>query len=190
MDTLTFIVEITKAATWPIAMVVVALIFKDQIKDLSDRVKKGKLGPAEFEFEQKLKQLESIAEIHSDEEPQISRTSVRPSFSLKYESPRELVLNKWFEVEPLFLELATKQGFQPTFPSRKYLHAMQYVIDNDLLPKNLARVSRGLLDLRNQAAHEHNFSPSQEALEKYIDLAKAVSSAVRSAIDSQSISSK
>ena len=57
MDTLTFIAEMVKAAAWPLAVVAMALIFRQQLGALLTRLSKGKLGAAEFEFEQQLKLL-------------------------------------------------------------------------------------------------------------------------------------
>ena len=57
MDTLTFIVEVLKATTWPLASVAIALIFREQLRDLLLRLRKGKVGPAEFEFEERVASL-------------------------------------------------------------------------------------------------------------------------------------
>src|SRR5258705_12326854 len=51
MDTLTFVVEILKALAWPTATLAIAILFRRELRTLLHRVKKGKIGPAEFEFE-------------------------------------------------------------------------------------------------------------------------------------------
>lgn len=57
MDWLTFVAEMVKAAAWPMAAVAIALIFRPQLRTLLGRLNKGRLGPAEFEFERELREL-------------------------------------------------------------------------------------------------------------------------------------
>ncbi|MEG1767557.1 MAG: hypothetical protein RR311_03775 [Comamonas sp.] len=47
----------SRALAWPLAVVALALIFRPQLRALLSRISKGRLGPAEFEFEQQLQML-------------------------------------------------------------------------------------------------------------------------------------
>lgn len=57
MDGLTFTAEIVKALAWPVAAVVIALVFHRQLKALLGRIRKGSIAGADFEFDQELKEL-------------------------------------------------------------------------------------------------------------------------------------
>lgn len=76
MDLLTFIAELFKAIAWPIVTLVVALLFRQQIIALLARLRKGKLGSTEFEFEQEVKALrEQVPEL-----PKPPANTASPSF--------------------------------------------------------------------------------------------------------------
>lgn len=57
MDWLTFTAEMFKAGVWPALALIVTLLFRSQLRTLVLRLNKGRLGPAEFEFEQALQVL-------------------------------------------------------------------------------------------------------------------------------------
>lgn len=57
MDALTFVAELVKALAWPAAAVALALVFRAQLRALLERLNKGRLGPAEFEFERAVQAL-------------------------------------------------------------------------------------------------------------------------------------
>ena len=175
MDTLTFIVEIVKATTWPLAAIAIALVFRGQIKDLAARVRKGKLGPAEFEFEQQLKDLRHVViDLSKDDDPRYSVAEESPAFMRSSPSARDQVLNKWLEVERSTLNLAEVNGFKPKSLMSRNRDALQYVSEHNLLPSNIASLTRDLMALRNKAAHEHSFDPPQDAIDTYLNLANEV----------------
>jgi hypothetical protein len=63
MDSLAFISEMTKSLAWPLVSVCIAFIFRRQLQALLGRIKKGKVGPAEFEFEEGVKGPTGVGEI-------------------------------------------------------------------------------------------------------------------------------
>jgi len=87
MDVLTFIAEVIKAGAWPAAAITIALIFRQQLRDLLSRIRKGKVGPAEFEFEQEVQELSASATA-PQQPPQIGT----PTVTLATTSPRAAIL--------------------------------------------------------------------------------------------------
>ena len=108
MDWLTFTAEIAKALAWPCAATAIALVFRSELKGLLGKVKKGKVGPAEFEFEQGIKELKAEK---PKELPQLPQPSAQePSALRAIAEPRAVVLDAWLNVEQAMNNLAQKHG--------------------------------------------------------------------------------
>lgn len=71
MDALSFIAQLVQAAAWPVAIVVLALMFRPQLRALLERLNKGRLGPAEFEFERALRVLSAQSGRHASAAPAV-----------------------------------------------------------------------------------------------------------------------
>ncbi len=108
MDWLTFIAEITKALGWPVAAVVIALLFRDQLKALLVRVRKGKLGPAEFEFEESVKTLKSEAAQITQGPPEVLS---KDTVALLATNPRGAIITSWLELEEAMRTLLKAKRF-------------------------------------------------------------------------------
>jgi hypothetical protein len=95
MDLLTFTIEITKATAWPNAATVVAFMFRTELRVLLGKMKKGRVGPAEFEFEQ------TVAVLRGE----LARSDGLPTSEIEESQlllaktePRTAILNAWLEV--------------------------------------------------------------------------------------------
>lgn len=166
MDALTFIVEMTKAAAWPLAAIAVALIFRRQLSSLLQAIKKGKLGPAEFEFERGVQEVERLA-VELPLPPAINDTRLEA-----FANPRRAILEAWLELENRAINLATKRGIAPPQVLRHanaYLQAIRAV--GLLSPEHLEAL-KDLQALRNVAAHAADFEPGPAAVLGYVQLAK------------------
>ena len=101
MDILTFIAELVKATAWPLAAITIALIFRQQLRALLSRIRKGKVGPAEFEFEQEVKELTEQAPLQLPP-PQVGT----PTVTLATTNPRAAILEAWLGIESSVHRLA------------------------------------------------------------------------------------
>jgi len=168
MDWLTFIAELTGSLAWPLVVISVVLLFQAKIKKLVDRIKKGKFGPAEFEFEEALKELQhETAELPP---PPASPAGTRPIVVTA--DARSTVLNAWLEVETALLRLArTTKVVNPKFVRSPY-QSMRALEKTAIVRSDYAEVFYELRRLRNQATHEPDFNPSQESLLTFVRLSK------------------
>ena len=166
MDALTFIVEITKALAWPLAAVVVALMFRQQLRALLARIRKGKVGFTEFEFEQEVKELVD----QTPQQPLSSPSIDRPTIALATNSPRVAVVEAWLNLESAAFKLARKHDInQPrTLSPTSLIRSLDKsgVVNNDEVA-----LFNDLRVLRNQATHDLDFSPSPESVLNYVQLA-------------------
>lgn len=165
MDGLTFTAEVIKALAWPAAVLVIAILFREQLIRLLQAVKKGKFGPAEFEFERGVQAIEAAAtDLPS---APMNQSLIRDAAV----HPRAAVLEAWLRLEDQVIELAMKRGLaQPT--ARRYAPAsLRGVKQSGLLKESHLQVLEELQDLRNRAAHDPDFSPDPSAVVSYARLA-------------------
>lgn len=164
MDWLTFIAEIIKAAAWPIAAVAIALIFREQLRALLSRIRKGKVGPAEFEFEQEVRVL---AEGAPDALPAPSAVSA-PVVSLATTNPRAAILEAWLGVDSSAQRLAFRDN---KLVPRNPVSTARLLDKHQLLEHQDIALFNDLRALRSQATHDIDFSPSPESVIQYVQLA-------------------
>jgi hypothetical protein len=169
MDWLTFLAEIAKAVAWPGAVTAVALLFRLEIKALLGRVKKGKLGPAEFEFEQGVKELK--AEIPKDLPALPAPESQEPSTLRAIVEPRAVVLDAWLKVEESMNLLAMKHRVYNALAGPGSNYAATSLAKAGVLEPWALNIYRDLRRLRNQATHDASFSPSLESVLAYLQTA-------------------
>lgn len=169
MDILTFIAELVKAAAWPLAAIVIALIFRQQLRALLSRIRKGKVGPAEFEFEQEVKELTEQAT------PQLPPPQVgTPTVTLATTNPRAAILEAWLDVESSVNRLAYNRQLPAPSAPRNAASIIRAIEKSGILPFEDVALFNDLRVLRNQATHDPDFSPSPESVIKYVQLAKGL----------------
>ena len=169
MDALSFTVEIFKAAAWPVATLVVALLFRREIRTLLGRTRKGKVGPAEFEFE------ESVRAVATDAKglnlPPPAAPLALPKVVVQSAEPRAAILQAWVEVEDALNHLAyAKAPNAQALPGSTYAAIRQLAHGGVIGPEHIALLN-DLRTLRNQAVHELEFKPSAESVLAYVKLA-------------------
>jgi hypothetical protein len=174
MDTLAFIVEMTKALAWPIAAGAIAITYRTQIKDLLARMRKGKLGPAEFEFETRLKEL--AAENPDATSPGPSKETLAAK-RIQAE-PRAVVLEQWLFVEEELRKRALAEGLSEAkdMPAHVLLGKLESMKRLNPLAGPLFR---DLRSLRNSAAHSSEFEPDPEAVTIYVNMSKKLCELIR-----------
>lgn len=153
MDTLTFIAEMVKAAAWPVAVVAMALIFRPQLSALLTRLSKGKLGSAEFEFEQQLKLLAAGIPAGAGSMAAAAVAAVMPAAG----ASRQAILAAWRN-----LEHRAQAG-------RQSLCAQDSALYQQL---------RGL---RDQASQSVDFNPSPQAVGIFLQLARGLQARIEQA---------
>ncbi|MFI8619265.1 hypothetical protein ACIGHN_27610 [Acidovorax sp. NPDC077693] len=86
MDLLTFISRVVDSLAWPVAAIVLGLIFRKKLLDLIPNLRKFKAGPLEAEFELAAKHArEGSADLHArDAVPDAPRVIVNPSEEREY----------------------------------------------------------------------------------------------------------
>ncbi|MBI1173836.1 MAG: hypothetical protein GC139_01055 [Sideroxydans sp.] len=183
MDALTFIAELTKAAAWPLATIALAVMFRGELRRLISRIKKGKVGSAEFEFEN---EVEKLAEQIATKVPESEAVSLAPAtVQSATANPREALLNAWIDIEAALRSLAEKHGLLTTQTKYNSTALIRALAKAELLPRAYVPGFMALRRLRNTAAHEVDFSPSEEAILGYLEIAEELKQLVLGAINAR-----
>lgn len=186
MDTLTFISNIVASIAWPACVIVVALLFKEQLTDLLGRMVKGKIPGGEFEFSDSAKhQLANAdqAEVPPLDDPDSSgheQYSMDAAYQLLEALPRAAVIEGWRQLNAaaldrvidIYEEMSSSSEDMEDFrlrqppPSR----VMGYLRQHNLLSSDQLALYEELRRLRNQAVHADDFDLTYEKAKEYLIL--------------------
>lgn len=176
MGWMEFISSLVGSLAWPVAAVVIALVFHKQIAGLLAKVKTLKWGEAAVELSDQLDKVEDKARIVAAEEPIVPQPLPLPDErfqALLAISPAAAILDAWAPVAKKVLALARAAYGNET----KYLTAgkaaEKLAKDNMLKPTTVSMIL-DLQKIRNEAAHHRDVSAT-DAL-RFYDFAKAVTS--------------
>lgn len=173
------IAKLLSSVAWPIAAVFIAFFFKKELAALLARLKKGKWGAAEFEFENYVREVDAEADIPRTPEAE----SISPSAAARAsEDPRGAIVSAWIEVEDALFDLVrVRQLSEPASSpkARSSVWAIRAAQKAQALDPTWVALFQDLRAMRNEAAHSADFSPTPEAVIKYVQLAKELTNAIR-----------
>jgi len=177
MDCLTFIAELVKASAWPIAVVLLALVFRAHLASLLGRIRKGKFGEAELEF------AETVKDVGRQSPTLHSLTAFRSSVLLA-NNPRTAILDAWQQVEDTTKLLAQGLGLSELYFTSRPVVLIREIERRQVLTQSQVDLFKDLRLLRNEAAQSADFSPSIESALRYVQLAVELQGAIEQAISS------
>lgn len=179
MDTLTFLAEVVKATAWPATTVVVTILFRKELRGILLRLRKGNVGSAEFEFQEAVTVLaENLAELSPAPRP----VALDPEIVNFAEiDPRGALLRAWFEVEATLIDLSQRHGLLNDQARRNPMALLRSLVNAELIPRDQFPIFIVLRRLCNQAAHEIDFKPPEDAVLGYLEIAEELKQLVREA---------
>lgn len=175
MDWLTFISKLVDSLAWPVASIILGLMFRKKLLDLIPLVRKVKAGPLEAEFEIEAKQvLASTADLALKQQlPEGAQTGAKPSVddtAAKWltarSEPTATIIEGWSTLEGELHKLGRQTGVVVD-PLESQFRAYQAIIASDILPVETTRLVRNLRQLRNQVAHA-TVIPTPESAQDYL----------------------
>jgi hypothetical protein len=174
MDMLSFISEIIKATAWPGVALAIALVFRSEIRALLSRIKKGKVGPAEFEFEA------TVAALRERVSPDRPPTAEADPLLVVQASqdPRAVILNAWLQIQATMQNIVAKHA---TAEDRRDASSVSLRVLHRLLrdKSDYIDMYNQLHSLRNRAVHEVDFSPRPARVVEYASLANELLGVLR-----------
>lgn len=147
MDLLTFIAEIIKAVAWPIAAIVLAVLYRASIVKLLERVKSAKGPGFEAEFGEQLSQIQREAD-----EADLPPATTTPVASDDRPPPTR-VFESWQSLEMLLNELYLKAKGSPPRTYSDLRGFFYELVDKGRLQPQVKSIYNRLRIIRNRAVH-------------------------------------
>jgi hypothetical protein len=175
MDWLTFISKLIDSMAWPVAAVLLSLIFRKKLAELLPLLRKVKAGPLEAEFEIATKQvLASTAELAAKERktdtPQIEDKSSLEDTASKLltarSEPTATIIEGWSTLDGELHKLGRQTGINGD-PLLSEAKLYREIMDSDVLPIETRNLVQDLRQLRNQVAHA-KVIPTPESAQDYL----------------------
>jgi len=169
MGWLNFIASLVSSLAWPVAAIVIALVFHRQIGGLLAKVKTLKWGEAAVDFSVKLDKAEGEVEVltgqtndSSSQPPPVPSGRFHELLAI---SPNAAILDTWNEVERQIRALGTHHGLieSPARPSR----LGDDLVKTGVLPLGVHKMLVEMRQMRNAAAHGAETTP-EDALRFFL----------------------
>ena len=171
-----FISAIFGALAWPIAVVIIAIIFRKPLVGLIERISRISHNQTHIDIEPLVASNDAakIAGSLSSDEDLSSDNLARNSIE---SSPRAAIIEAWLTVETAAFEALAFRGISP---GRRFMAQMIPLLrQQGLLDAALEPVLRDLLGTRNEAAHQLHLAISPEAASVYVEIADRVAATLK-----------
>ncbi|HBT4704937.1 TPA: DUF4145 domain-containing protein [Klebsiella quasipneumoniae subsp. similipneumoniae] len=175
------LVDLVSVLIWPGVTVWFIKKYGDDVKTLILRLSRIKMGGAEAEFAANLGVAEALAvdtpainiqDAVNNEDTEFSRR-LSTLQRIADVSPRAAILESWLLVE----EAAGKAGFVQgaTIPRVNLPLFLEWLVRDNKISKNTAKLVEKMRHLRNSAAHLKDFELTRDEAERYLKLAAQLS---------------
>jgi len=186
MDWLTFVSKLVEALAWPVAGIILGLIFRKKLLDLIPTLRKVKAGPLEAEFELATKQV--LAETVGLGPKAADAESAKPTNGRGVEStaarlvtartePTATIIDGWSALDGELHKLGRQTGIVVD-PLQSQQKVYQEIIASDVLPAGTKHLVRELRQLRNQVAHAQVI-PTPDSAQDYLVAVERVVELIR-----------
>jgi len=180
MDVFEFVASLVRSLAWPVALVVVAIVYRRPIRKVLNRIAtrvgamtEVRAWKVRAKFAEKATQVnQEIADEASSIDPPIEHDD-QTTGGFHDESPREIVMIAWVDFEQ-DLRRAAGLAQIPIDPRRGPAWELRPYI-----PADIWKQMHELIELRNQAAHERPFSVSRESAIEYARAAAKLGAIMR-----------
>lgn len=179
MDWLEFIASVLRALAWPAAIIVFALLFRTQLKELLNRIQSVKgPGGVEASFGARVADVEQSVDAFVESDPEIAEAESNgppPTPPGENVDPSALVLSAWESLsDELFaLRRATAKRGRPSNQIAKVLEQLH---DEGIVNSAFVSSVTQLRGLRNEVAHARAI-PNMGAALNYAEQARELSRA-------------
>ena len=179
MNTLQFIASLVGSLAWPVAVVVMAVIFKDQIRLLTSRpVRRFRAGPVEMEFDRLLSEVEVSVERPTEAvaggRTKIDTPVLEDLEEMANTSPIAAVMAGYAAIEEQLRTLARKAESDPDVATMGTARLLRLALDRGVITPETAKAVEGITVMRNLAAHARAGDVTAERARDYLVLADAV----------------
>jgi hypothetical protein len=184
MDVSKLILDFIAAIAWPIVVVFIALVFKDELRKLIHRLSHIKGKDWELSFNKELKEAEETAseviqtspeKLSQIPDPKANTSLYDRLIDLSTISPAAAVMVSWRDLE-LSVRNAAKSLQIDTSTVRTGSKIIQMLRDLDKTDRSIYNLYNRLRIMRNGIAHDDNADIDSKGASKYVDLALRLAS--------------
>jgi hypothetical protein len=168
LDWKQFVASMFGSLAWPLAVVALAAIFKDQIREKLVQIKKFGAAGVNFEIAEQVKEVQEAGEaveLEQAGEPRDATVLDPGLINLAKSFPEAAVLQSFKGVEAVLLRI--RQRLPDDKPHRNLNEVLKALADDGQISQNVITLFQSLRQARNTAAHakdERSMAPG-EAIE-------------------------
>ena len=173
MDVMTFIAEMTKALAWPIALIVVCLMFRPTIRGLLQGIRLRRIGRGQWsaDFDEAAREVRADLPSHPENtsKPFTAGSLNEEAERLVDVSPAAAIAEAWKQLEDRVAAVAAQAGLtQKLLPE-----VLRALVDKDWVQPTTADSILGLRNMRNLAVHAPPRRLTAEQARDFMTLAEA-----------------
>ena len=187
MEVANLFIRIIEAIIWPVTVLIIILIFRQQFKRALLTLSKLRIKDIEVEFDKNLKDAENKAEELQIVYPEEIRKIPEPlELTSLYErlleitkiSPRAAITEAWRTIELYTMQAANAQGITVggAIAGKKTIRKL---IDKGKLEEGVIHLYENLRSMRNKAAHAQEFEIDSAEAARYVDIALSITNLLR-----------
>jgi hypothetical protein len=179
MDGLTFVSSLVASLAWPVTVLALALLFRGPLRRLFDRLpKRVKAGPVEVEWPEIAAEARVALATAGEAPAQADAGSLTERFvDLAKREPAAAVMAAWAEIEKAVRDRMAERG---ALSDRDSVYLMvDLALRVGAINAGTAQAVKGLIHLRNLAAHGRADELDTEKAIDYLTLADATLYAIQ-----------
>jgi hypothetical protein len=180
MDGQSTIVQLISAIAWPFTVIIIAFMFRQEIRKTANRLSTFSYGDMKAEFEKDLNKLErEVKELPIKESSsKVEKPEVDSETLDSYErlsriadiSPRAAIMEAWRDIEVTTKQVTDAYGISNQGQIAG-VRAINELVQKHLLPQSVISVYEQMRRIRSRAAHSADFAISTDEAKRYIDTA-------------------
>lgn len=180
---MTFLSSVIGSTAWPVALLILVLLFRKQIATILDNIKSVKWGDVEAVLERDIQEATTTA-LAIEPAPADIADENKGRFLALIEmarsSPTGAIVEAWKDIEEAGRDLAESSGIAMSpVPLRPYFNLQEFLADNKLIPRAEVETFRELRMIRNRAAHFKADQVTVDQARQYVVLADRLVDALK-----------
>lgn len=180
---LTFLSSVIGSTAWPLALLILVLVFRKQIATILDKIKSVKWGDVEAVIERDIQEATTTASAIEPAPADIADENKGRFLELTKmarSSPTGAIVEAWKDIEEAGRDLAESSGIAvSSVPSRPYFSLQALLAGNKLIPRAEVETFRELRMIRNRAAHIKDDQVTVDQARQYVVLADRLVDALK-----------
>ncbi len=174
------IVQLISAIAWPFTVIIIAFMFRQEIRKTANRLSALSYGDMKAEFEKDLNKLErdvkelpvkeSSIKVEKQEADSETLDSYERLSRIADISPRAAIMEAWRDIEVTTKQVTDAYGISSQGQIAG-VKAINERVQKHLLPQSVISVYEQMRRLRSRAAHSADFAISADEAKRYIDTA-------------------